>query len=106
MQYSSRIKQKTLEELTPARQKQIEIATLLEDMVTNNQGWKIYESWLEDQYLQALTSIKTCTQEELLEYQVIIRLIESLKAWMINTIEKGHEIRTKLISETKEKKNG
>ena len=103
MQYNSRIKQKTLEELTPARQKQIEVATVLEDMAKNNQGWKYYELWLEDQYLQALNGLKTCKPEELVEYQVTIRLIESLKAWMVTSIERGHEVRTKLISETKEK---
>jgi len=102
--YSSRIKQRTLAEITPKRQKQIEISSTLEDMVANHGGWKIYDNWLSDQYDEALDKLKTAPAEEVLEYQVVIRYIESLKKWLTIAIEEGHRLTTALISETKEGK--
>lgn len=102
MQYSSRIKQKTLEKLSPKRQRQVEIALLLKDMVNNNEGWKIYEKWLVDQYEEALTKLKTAPAEEVLDYQTAIRYIESIKGWLTNSIERGETVGKALISETKE----
>lgn len=104
MQYSSRIKQKTLEELSPDRKKQIEVAELLYDMTKNHGGWKIYENWLSDQYEEAFAKLKTCKPEELLEYQTAIKYIESIKGWLTNTIERGIKLKTILVSETKEGK--
>jgi len=103
MQYSSRIKQRTLEELSPDRKRQIEISETLHDMV-NHAGWKIYEDWLSEQYEDALNRLKTCELDEVLEYQVVIRYIESLKQWLTDTIESGIAIKTILVSETKEGK--
>ena len=102
MSYSSRIRQKTLAEITPKRKKQIELSALLEDMVTNHGGWKIYENWLSDQYDEAMDKLKTCKAEELLEYQTVVRFNESLKKWLTIAIEEGHRLSTVLISETKE----
>jgi hypothetical protein len=102
MQYSSRIKQRTLEKLSPQRQRQVEIALLLKDMVHNNEGWKIYEKWLVEQYEEALTKLKTAPAEEVLEYQTVIRYVESIKMWLTNTIERGEVVGKALISETTE----
>jgi len=102
MAYSSRIHQKTLEQLSPNRKKQIEIASVLEDLVMNSKGWGYYEKWLENQYTIALNALKTCNAEELVKYQATVNLIESLKGWMVTTIEKGKKLRTTLLSETTE----
>ena len=101
-QYSPRIKQRSLEEITSNKKKQIEMSAILLDMATNNNGWKIYESWLAEQYEEAMTKLKTCTAEELIEYQVLVRFIESIKAWMAVSIENGERIKTKLISKTRD----
>lgn len=84
------------EDLSPERKKTYEEGELLEDMMMNHAGWKVFLSHVASEIRDVDRAWTSAPPEEVVRLQERKKTLEELKQWVTDKVTEKNEIANKL----------